>query len=105
MSITGEFTRTDDDAYAGYIASLTFDVDVTLTANDYKREDKHPDFAIWSKSPRGRYIRVGSAWEQQSKAGNRYLSVSIDVNGQPMRANAVLRAAEQGTPETFELIA
>ena len=104
MSITGQFTRTDDDCYAGFIGSLTFDVDVTLAPNEYKSQDKHPDFAIWSKTPRGRSIRIGGAWEQISKAGNRYLSVSIDVNGQAMRGNAVKRDTAEGEPETFELL-
>ncbi|SFG47453.1 DUF736 domain-containing protein [Roseobacter denitrificans] len=89
MAIDGQITRTDDDAFTGWIASLTFDVDIVLTQNPYKKEDKHPDFEITTKTPRNREIRIGSAWEQTSKAGNDYLSLSVMVNGQQVRVNAL----------------
>ena len=31
MAIDGQITRTDDNAFTGWMASLTFDVDITLT--------------------------------------------------------------------------
>ena len=37
MAIDGKITRTDDDAITGWIASLTFDVDITLTKNQIGR--------------------------------------------------------------------
>ena len=89
MAIDGQITRTDDNAFTGWMASLTFDVDITLTPNPYKKEDKHPDFEITAKTPRGRHIRIGSAWEQTSQKGNDYLSLAVMVNGQQVRVNAV----------------
>ena len=83
MAIDGKITRTDDDAITGWIASLTFDVDITLTKNPHKAKDTHPDFEITTRTPRNRIIRIGSAWEQTSQAGNDYLSLSVMVNGQP----------------------
>ncbi|MEJ6396087.1 DUF736 family protein [Gymnodinialimonas sp. 2305UL16-5] len=89
MAINGQITRTDDDALTGWIASLTFDVAITLTPNPHKTKDVHPDYEITGKSPAGRYIRIGSAWEQTSRAGKDYLSLSIKVNGQDVRVNAL----------------
>ena len=34
-------------------------------------------------------IRIGSAWEQTSQKGNDYLSLSVMVNGQQVRVNAL----------------
>jgi len=78
MAIDGQITRTDDNAFTGWMASLTFDVDITLTPNPYKKEDKHPDFEITAKSTRNRSIRIGSAWNATSQGGNDYLSVAIN---------------------------
>ena len=89
MSITGNLTKTDDGAYTGFIASLTFDVPVTLLANTHKRQDSHPDYAVMGKSPKNRDIRIGSAWIATSQAGNEYLSIALDIGGSNVRVNAV----------------
>ena len=102
MAIDGQITRTDDNAFTGWMASLTFDVDITLTPNPYKKEDKHPDFEITAKTPRGRLIRIGSAWEQTSQKGNDYLSLAVMVNGQQVRVNAVRN--EEDPAGEFRLI-
>ena len=54
MAIDGKITRTDDDAITGWIASLTFDVDITLTKNPHKAKETHPDFEITTRTPRNR---------------------------------------------------
>ena len=102
MAIDGQITRTDDGAFTGWIASLTFDVDITLTKNPHKAKETHPDFEITTKTPRGRYIRIGSAWEQTSQKGNDYLSLAIMVNGQQVRVNAVRN--EEDPAGEFRLI-
>ena len=89
MAIDGKITRTDDDAFTGWIASLTFDVDIVLTKNPHTKKDTHPDFEITTRTPRNRLIRIGSAWEQTSQAGNDYLSLAFDVNGTKVRVNAL----------------
>ncbi|WP_300064528.1 DUF736 family protein [uncultured Roseobacter sp.] len=90
MAIDGQITRTDDDAFTGWIASLTFDVDITLTPNPHKAKDTHPDFEITTRTPRNRVIRIGSAWEQTSnRTGAEYLSLAVMVNGQQVRVNAL----------------
>lgn len=91
MSITGKLEKTDDGAFAGWIASLTFDVDVSLTPNGHKARDAHPDFVITAQSPRRRAIRVGSGWERTSQAGNAYLSLAINLGAATVRANAIKR--------------
>lgn len=101
MNINGELTRTDDDAITGWIASLTFDCDVTLTENPYKKEDKHPDYQITAKTPRGRQIRIGSAWKATSQRGNDYLSLAIAINDTEVRVNAI---EDKEQPGTFRLI-
>ena len=89
MSIDGKLTRTDDDAYTGWVAGITFDTDITLIDNPRKTKPTHPDFAIVAKSPRGREIRIGSAWVTKSRANNEYLSMAIDLNGSTVRVNAM----------------
>jgi len=89
MAIDGKITRTDDDAITGWIASLTFDVDITLTKNPHKAKETHPDYEIATCTPRNRAIRIGSAWEQTSQKGNDYFSLSVMVNGQQIRVNAL----------------
>ena len=89
MAIDGKITRTGDDAITGWIASLTFYVDITLTKNPHKTKETHPDFEITTRTPRNRIIRIGSAWEQTSQARNDYLSLSVMVNGQQVRVNAL----------------
>ena len=88
---TGMLEKMDaDDAWAGHIASLTLDVDVTVVPNPFKEMEAHPDYMIESRSPKGRSIRVGSAWAMTSRAGNAYLSLVLNVPGQPpVRVNAV----------------
>lgn len=97
MALNGQITRTDDDAFTGHIAALTFDVDITLAPNPYKTKDTHPDFEITATSPKNRVIRIGSAWEQKSKKGNAYLSLAISINGQEVRVNALEDKTEPGT--------
>lgn len=101
MSITGTLTRTDDDAFTGWIAGLTFDADITLIENPRKSKPTHPDFAIMAKSPRGREIRIGSAWETTSKAGNDYLSIAIDMTGSTIRVNAMQDRDAEGDEYTI----
>ncbi|WP_084649751.1 DUF736 family protein [Planktotalea frisia] len=42
-----------------------------------------------AKSTRNRSIRIGSAWQATSQAGNDYLSVAINFGAGEIRANAV----------------
>ena len=102
MAIDGQITRTDDNAFTGWMASLTFDVDITLTKNPHKAKDTHPDFEITTRTPRNRIIRIGSAWEQTSQKGNDYLSLAVMVNGQQIRVNAV--RSEEDPAGEFRLI-
>lgn len=89
MTLEGTITRTNDNTYTGWIASLTFDVDIAISANPHKKSEKHPDFEITAKSTRNRSIRIGSAWNATSQAGNDYLSVAINFGAGEIRANAV----------------
>ena len=41
---TGTLTKMDaDNAFAGDIASLDFDINFSMVANDFKANDQHPD--------------------------------------------------------------
>lgn len=89
---TGTLTKMDaDNAYAGDIASLDFDINFSMVANDFKAKDQHPDYIIEARSPRGRYVRIGSAWAATSRAGNDYMSMAFNLPGLagPVRVNAV----------------
>ncbi|MEM6943199.1 MAG: DUF736 family protein [Pseudomonadota bacterium] len=99
MSITGDLTETDDGAYAGFIASLTFDVEITLVPNAWKTKESHPAWAVMGTSPRGRPLRIGSAWNAVGKGERQtpYLSISIDVaGGQTVRVNGFEDADASG---------
>lgn len=88
MSTTGELVQAED-TYEGFIADLAFDADIRLVPNPRKSEEKHPDFIVNGKSPRGREIEVGAAWKKISQADAEYLSLSINIGGKKMNVNAV----------------
>ena len=90
---TGTLTKMDaDDAFAGEIASLDFDFNFTMVPNKHKAQDKHPDYVIEGRSPRGRLVRIGSGWAAKSRAGNEYYSLAFNLSGQSaaVRVNAVI---------------
>jgi uncharacterized protein (DUF736 family) len=62
-----------------------------MVANDFKAKDQHPDYVIEARSPRGRNVRIGSAWAATSRAGNDYMSMAFNLPGLagPVRVNAV----------------
>ncbi|MGH1460176.1 MAG: DUF736 family protein [Paracoccaceae bacterium] len=104
-SISGELSAMDaDNAFAGYIANMMFDLDFMLIENDYKSEDTHPDYRVEVSSPRGKPIRVGSAWmAKSSRTGNDYLSLLINTPDGDLRVNAVQNEEQRGG-KTFSII-
>ena len=104
-SISGELTAMDtDNAFAGYIANMMFDLDFMLIENGYKSEETHPDYRIEVSSPRGTPIRVGSAWMAKSnRTGNDYLSLLINTPDGDLRVNAVQNEEQRGG-KTFSII-
>ncbi|RKF12327.1 DUF736 family protein [Roseovarius spongiae] len=104
-SISGELTAMDaDNAFAGYIANMMFDLDFMLIENGYKTEETHPDYRIEVSSPQGKPIRVGSAWMARSnRTGNDYLSLLINTPDGDLRVNAVQNEEQRGG-QTFSII-
>ncbi|KIC39835.1 chromosome partitioning protein ParB [Ruegeria sp. ANG-R] len=104
-SISGELTAMDaDNAFTGYIANMMFDLDFMLIENEFKSEDTHPDYRIEISSPRGKPIRVGSAWmAKSSRTGNDYLSLLINTPDGDLRVNAVQNEEQRGG-QTFSII-
>ena len=104
-SISGELTAMDaDNAFAGYIANMMFDLDFMLIENDYKTEQTHPDYRIEVSSPKGKPIRVGSAWMAKSaRTGNEYVSLLINTPDGDLRVNAVQNEEQRGG-KTFSII-
>ena len=104
-SISGELTAMDaDNAFAGYIANMMFDLDFMLIENDYKTEQTHPDYRIEVSSPKGKPIRVGSAWMAKSaRTGNDYVSLLINTPDGDLRVNAVQNEEQRGG-KTFSII-
>ncbi|WP_417729650.1 DUF736 family protein [Roseovarius sp.] len=104
-SISGELTAMDaDNAFAGYIANMMFDLDFMLIENEFKSEETHPDYRIEVSSPRGKPIRVGSAWmAKSSRTGNNYLSLLINTPDGDLRVNAVQNEEQRGG-KTFSVI-
>ena len=56
---------------------------------------------IHAKTPRGRPIRIGSAWQHTSRAGNEYLSLLITLGTEKIRVNAV---DHDDAPEGFKTL-
>ena len=104
-SISGELTAMDaDNAFAGYIANMMFDLDFMLIENGYKTEETHPDYRIEVSSPKGHPIRVGSAWMAKSnRTGNDYVSLLINTPDGDLRVNAVQNEEQRGG-QTFSII-
>ncbi|MCO6385355.1 DUF736 family protein [Oceanicola sp. 502str15] len=104
-SISGELTAMDaDNAFAGYIANMMFDLEFVLIENEFKVEQTHADYRIEVSSPKGHPIRVGSAWMAKSnRTGNRYLSLLINTPDGDLRVNAVQNEEQRGG-QTFSII-
>ena len=104
-SISGELTAMDaDNAFAGYIANMMFDLDFMLIENAFKAEETHPDYRIEVSSPKGHPIRVGSAWMAKSnRTGNDYVSLLINTPDGDLRVNAVQNEEQRGG-QTFSII-
>ena len=100
----GRLTKMDaDDAFAGHIASTTIDQELSIVPSAHKTSDRHPDYHVEARSPKGRIVRIGSAWEARSRAGNDYLSIAINLPGQPaIRCNAV--ADPDHGPNAYRII-
>lgn len=97
-SMSGALTVMDaDDAFAGHVANLMFDLDFTLLPNAYKTKDAHPDYRIEVASPNGTAIRAGSAWRATSETtGNAYISLLINTPDGDLRLNAVQNDDQRG---------
>ncbi|MEM8572652.1 MAG: DUF736 family protein [Pseudomonadota bacterium] len=104
-SISGELKAMDaDNAFAGFIANMMFDLDFMLVENEYKTEKTHPDYRIEVSSPKGHPIRVGSAWMAKSaRTGNEYVSLLINTPDGDLRVNAVQNEEQRGG-HTFSII-
>lgn len=103
-SLSGELTAMDaDDAFTGYVANMSLDLAFALYPNEYKTEDKHPDYHIEMKSPRGVPIRIGAAWMAQAQSGHDYISLLINTPDGDLRVNAVQNKEQRGG-NTFSII-
>ena len=75
-----------------------------LIENEYKTEQTHPDYRIEVSSPKGKPIRVGSAWMAKSaRTGNEYVSLLINTPDGDLRVNAVQNEEQRGG-KTFSII-
>lgn len=104
-SVSGELTAMDaDNAFTGYVANMSLDLDFTLIENAYKTEEKHPDYHIVMSSPKGVEIRIGAAWMAQGQnSGNDYISLLINTPDGDLRVNAVQNEEQRGG-NTFSII-
>ena len=99
----GNLTQNTDTAgFNGTLRSRNFDIGIKL-APAQKQSDKAPDFDVVAKNTSGRMIRIGSAWKQESKTGNSYVSMKIDVGEGPFRVNAVQTEETRGSGD-FDII-
>lgn len=62
----------------GNIATLSIDADFTAKPNTSTKENS-PTHDLFALSPKGQEIMVGAIWQNTSKAGNLYFTLSIPV--------------------------
>lgn len=99
----GKLTENSEaNTFDGTIHSNDFDIAIKLVPAT-KTSAKAPDFDVVARNTAGRMIRVGAAWEQNSKAGNRFVSMQIDVGNGPFRVNAVQTNETRGS-DAFDII-
>ena len=92
MRMNAILEKTDDDAFTGRVASLDFDVNVTILPNAAKKEGTNaPDYRVVGKSPRGMDIEIGAGWNKISQAKKPYVSVTADFGMGEMNLNLVER--------------
>ena len=72
MAIIGTFTKQDNNAYQGTIATLSVSAKATITPVE-KTGEQSPDFRVFAGK-----AEIGAAWKATSKAGNAYISVKLD---------------------------
>ena len=93
-----------DDAFTGYVANMALDLNFTLYPNAHKTEEKHPDYHIEMRSPRGVAIRIGAAWMAKgAQTGNDFISLLINTPDGDLRVNAVQNEEQRGG-NTFSII-
>lgn len=94
--------NSETNSFTGTLSGRNFDIGIKLVAVKQTSE-KAPNFDVVARNTSGRMIKIGAAWDQQSAAGNRYMSMQIDVGDGPIRVNAVQTDETRGT-DTFDVI-
>ncbi len=96
--------ETATTAFSGIIHSTKFDISIQLEARN-KMSERSPDFDVTAKNNAGRTVRIGTAWDERSQSGNRYISMQIDVGLGPFRVNAVqTNEARKAKSADFDII-
>ena len=104
MAIEGELKKTAQ-GFEGYIASEVLDCDLLIEPNTMEeRPEEAPDYFVFTRSPRGRKIRIGGVWHRISRTDNEYLSMSVNIDGRAVNANAFPKEGASGTLELREWI-
>ncbi|TAL01125.1 MAG: DUF736 domain-containing protein [Rhodospirillaceae bacterium] len=88
MATIGTFTK-QDNGFQGAITTLTVKAKVNIAAVE-KTSEKAPDYRIFAGN-----AEIGAAWSQESKEGNKYLSVKLDDPSFPAAITARLVASDQ----------
>jgi uncharacterized protein (DUF736 family) len=95
--IIGIFTKDEDGAFSGSIATLTFSEQITFYPVEAERPDI-PDYHIKAWHGLGDehlQFDVGVAWKRTSKKGNAYISVKLDDPALPQPIHCALRKIEK----------
>ena len=104
MAIEGELKKTDT-GFQGFIASEVVDCEIMVQKNTMEdRPEGAPDYLVFTRSPRGRMVRIGGVWHRISRADNEYLSLSVKIDGRSINANAFPKEDETDTLELREWI-
>jgi uncharacterized protein (DUF736 family) len=90
MAIIGTFTKQDNGAFAGSLATLTVKAKVSIAPVE-KSGEKAPDFRVYAGN-----AEIGAAWSQTSKEGKAYLSVKLDDPSFPAPILSRLVETEKG---------
>ncbi len=95
--IIGNFKKTDDNSYCGFIRTLTLNMEVEITPVADKKSDKGPDYRVTLG-----HTEIGAAWKATSDAGNVYLSVRLEDPALP--ASIFCALVKTGTQLGYGLV-
>ena len=74
----------------------------SIFPNEYKKEEKHPDYTISTKNTEDKFVKVGACWKKKTKEGKTFLSCKLEQPKPPLteQEKADLKAIKEQATQT-----